>query len=56
MCFTILNIINISPRIQGNTIMVIKMLLVGKTVEQISNQLQIPVNEVVEIKNEFESN
>lgn len=43
-------------RVEDNTIAVLKLLVAGKTVEQISNELKIPLKKVAEIKEKFESN
>jgi hypothetical protein len=40
---------------EEDTIKVVKLLLAGKTIEQISDQLEIPVSKVIRIKNMFES-
>jgi DNA-binding NarL/FixJ family response regulator len=43
-------------RVEDDTIAVLKLLVAGKTVEQISNELKIPLKKVAEIKEKFESN
>jgi hypothetical protein len=40
---------------EEDTIKAVKLLLAGKTIEQISDQLGIPVSKVIRIKNMFES-
>lgn len=40
---------------EEDTIKVVKLLLEGKTIEQISDQLGISVSKVIRIKNMFES-
>jgi hypothetical protein len=42
-------------RVEDDTITVLKLLVAGKTVEQISNELKIPLKKVAEIKEKFES-
>jgi DNA-binding NarL/FixJ family response regulator len=42
-------------RVEEDTIAVLKLLVAGKTVEQISNELKIPLKKVAEIKEKFES-
>jgi predicted transposase YdaD len=42
-------------RVEENTIAVLKLLIAGKTVEQIAKELKIPPEKVTKVKEKFES-
>lgn len=43
-------------KIKDDTIAVIRMLLAGKSVKEIATTLELPLKEIEEIKEKFESN